>query len=361
MSAPTPNPPSPSTVRIVRILLVGSLILAFGYGGVYNISNALRFRTPPVTTLNETPAIALPTYVTLKDITLDVEHSMKLMVGSEVLYIPVRARTASPNSEYPVVIQTSAADLIAAVRAKSPEGQKYLTALAARGEVTGRTSALDGRRLKSMREQVPLIARNAVLIDDGATPSLIYGAILLSIALGVLGIAIAGGFKQASPATPEPGGSGSPGAERPAATNGVEVDIAWGGYYVSQEPPHAEYRVWRLLDFSQTAYHVALFTERFRAVPTLAEVTALRPFVGHVPLDTRALLSSPIQLIGTVPLSPDDLEGYMTYLEHHDVPAEQRAELASRLISFSKEAPLRLRLAVIDDQVQVSEQPGRKG
>ena len=50
-----------------------------------------------------------------------------------------------------------------------------------------------------------------------------------------------------------------------ADRDGTDVDIAWGGYYVSLEGADGGFRVFRLLDFSQSAYHAALFREKFES------------------------------------------------------------------------------------------------
>jgi hypothetical protein len=133
----------------------------------------------------------------------------------------------------------------------------------------------------------------------------------------------------------------------------VEVEIMWGGYYTSRTSEDGGFRVFRLLDFSQASYHAALFREKFERLPSLADIVSLAPFVGHVPLDPRSLMDSPIQLIGAVPLAPADLEGYMIYLEHHGFSLEEREQLIARLLGFSREVPLRLRLSVVNGQVQV--------
>ncbi len=142
-----------------------------------------------------------------------------------------------------------------------------------------------------------------------------------------------------------------------ADRDGTDVDIAWGGYYVSLEGAGGGFRVFRLLDFSQSAYHAALFREKFESRPTLAEVTALAPYVMHVPIDSRGLVSPPIQLLGATPLSAEALGGYMFYLEQHGVPADEREKLIAKLVAFSQEAPLRLKLRVIGDQLQIAQRP----
>jgi hypothetical protein len=134
----------------------------------------------------------------LKDITFDTDHLLKLEYGRDVLFAPVRAKGASPQSEYPIVVQMNAADLTAAVRSESPDALKHLTDLAARTEVTGRVCMVDARQLESLRKELPLISKQVVLIDEGATPGKIQGIVMLVIGLGVAAIALAGGFKKVS-------------------------------------------------------------------------------------------------------------------------------------------------------------------
>lgn len=193
---------------MLKIILVSGFILVCVYSGVINLYHAVRYRTPPVTTLQETPANSLPTFVTLKEITVDADHLLKLRIGREVLYVPVRAKGASPQSQYPVMIQMSAADLIAAVSSKSPEALTRIAALAARTEVTGRVHVCDAREVEKFRRELPLVSENVVLIDDGATPGLVQGIVMLGLGLGVGGIALAGGFKKVTPKAPSAGDTG---------------------------------------------------------------------------------------------------------------------------------------------------------
>jgi hypothetical protein len=179
-----------------KFIVIPALILVFVGGGAINLSHAVRYRTPPVTTLKETPASSLPTFVTLKDVAFDIDHLLKLKFGSEVLYVPLRAKDAPDQSEYPVIVQMSAAELIAAVGSKSPDALKYLAALAARTEVTGRVCSVDARQLDNIRKEVPNVSKQVVLIDDGATPGTIQGIVMLVIGLGLTVIVVAGGFKK---------------------------------------------------------------------------------------------------------------------------------------------------------------------
>lgn len=135
----------------------------------------------------------------------------------------------------------------------------------------------------------------------------------------------------------------------------IDIDIQWGGYYVSQREETGQFGVFRLLDFNQYAYQAALFREEFASVPSLEEILSLSPFIGHVPMAARGLVRPSIQLVGSVPLTPADLEGYRIYLEHHGVSLQEQDELETRIIGFSHEAPLPLRLEIVGDELRISE------
>lgn len=184
--------------KMVVFLAFGLVTLGFLYSGAYNIYNAVRYRTVPVTTLAETPAQSLPTFVTLKDIAVDVRHLMKLKIGYEIIYIPVRAKGAAPDSRCDVVIFTTDRNLIVAAQSGSPELAPHLLALARRTEVTGRVTGNEKSR-KSLHEANPLISPDVVIIDEGATPSPVFGGIMLTIGLGLSAIILGGGLRQATP------------------------------------------------------------------------------------------------------------------------------------------------------------------
>ena len=134
------------------------------------------------------------------------------------------------------------------------------------------------------------------------------------------------------------------------------VEIAWGGYYATIPADGGEISVFRILDFNRDAYHAALFSEKFREVPDLEEIAARQPFIGHAPIDAKGLLHrDELRLIGGKPLSRDDLAGYMYYLEAHEVPEAEIDELIERLIEFSQQPPLRLRLEIVEEELVITE------
>jgi hypothetical protein len=190
-------------MRILLPLLITAALLS---SGVINTYYAIRYRVPPVTTLKETPASSLPTYVTLKNLSFDADNVLKPEIGFALIYIPVRDRNAPGTEEYSVVIQTSDRKLIEAANAKSPDALAQLGAIAQRTEVTGRVSrrSPSDRDVERLRKALPSISPDMVLIDEGAKPSPIFGGVMLFLGLGVGGIAIAGGFKPATPKNPTP-------------------------------------------------------------------------------------------------------------------------------------------------------------
>ena len=136
----------------------------------------------------------------------------------------------------------------------------------------------------------------------------------------------------------------------------LDIDIVWGGYYATIPAEGGEISVFRLLDFNRDAYHAVLFTDKFSTVPELEEIAAIEPFIGHAPIDTRALLNKDeLRLIGGKPLTRDDLYGYMCYLEGHEVPQKEMHELAEQLIDFSRQPPLSLHLEIVDEELVITE------
>jgi len=136
----------------------------------------------------------------------------------------------------------------------------------------------------------------------------------------------------------------------------MEIDFQWGGYYASKEDGQNEYGVFRLLDFNRDAYHVALFQEKFSEIPTLEAVLRLSPFIGHAPIDSRALLrKQEIHLLGGPVLMEDDLEGYRFYLEHYDVSDNEIRNLFQDIIGFGRESPMKLTLILDDGELSINE------
>ncbi|WAJ39330.1 hypothetical protein OU800_08905 [Pseudomonas sp. GOM7] len=134
----------------------------------------------------------------------------------------------------------------------------------------------------------------------------------------------------------------------------VDIDIQWGAYYLTKEDN--QYRVFRLLDFNRYAYHAAIFKETFATKPTKDKLLQLTPFVGHAPIDAKALLQDEsIQLLASAPLKKEDLEGYRYYLEEQGMSADEMEELIQRIMEFSTQPPLQLRLEIIDNELKISQ------
>lgn len=136
----------------------------------------------------------------------------------------------------------------------------------------------------------------------------------------------------------------------------LDIDLAWGGYYACTSDDSNEISIIRLLDFNRETYHACLFDESFDKTPGPEVIDELSAFVGHVPIDARGLLNNDsVVLIGSRPLTRNDLEGYMYYLAEFEVPEDEMEELAESLIAFSKDQPLALRLSLSDGELQIEE------
>lgn len=134
----------------------------------------------------------------------------------------------------------------------------------------------------------------------------------------------------------------------------MDIDIQWGAYYLTKEDN--QYRVFRLLDFNRYAYHAAIFKETFTIRPKTDELLQLTPFIGHAPVDAKALLQEEsIQLLAAAPLKKEDLEGYRYYLEEQGMTTSEMDELIQRIMEFSTQPPLQLRLEIVDDELEISQ------
>ena len=135
----------------------------------------------------------------------------------------------------------------------------------------------------------------------------------------------------------------------------LNIDVVWGGYYASQSEDDDAFTVFRLLDLDQYGYQAALYREKFDKCPAMADVGHLLPFIGHAPIAIGSLLHARnLKLIGRRPLTHEDLEGYMLYLDMHDVPAEERQALSAKLIGFGDEEPVPLTVEEVAGEVVVS-------
>lgn len=132
--------------------------------------------------------------------------------------------------------------------------------------------------------------------------------------------------------------------------------MQWGGYYASKNEDEEEYTVFRILDFNKDAYHAAIFKETFSELPERAEIESLSPFVGHAPIDSKALVGKgELNLIFGRELNEDDLTGYRCYLEQFEVEKEEIDGLMAAVIGFSKELPMKLRLGILDGELTIEE------
>ncbi len=132
------------------------------------------------------------------------------------------------------------------------------------------------------------------------------------------------------------------------------IPIQWGGYYAYHDEK-GQYGFFRLLDFNKSAYHSQLFQEKFSHLPSLQELVRLRPFIGHAPIAVGGLLrDQTLTLIGGEPLTTPALEGYKVYLSEMGWDDKEMAELIARIIQFSQEGPMPIRLTREGDQTLVS-------
>ena len=137
------------------------------------------------------------------------------------------------------------------------------------------------------------------------------------------------------------------------AENQKNFPIQWGGYYAipTQED---RFKVFRLLDFTVHAQHNALYRELFEAIPTLEEIKALKPFIGHAPLSAKDLYHNNATLIGADPLQKEDLQGYGIYLDSCGCTQEYIDKLFTDLLHNSRLGPLMVQLHIADDQLQIT-------
>ena len=134
----------------------------------------------------------------------------------------------------------------------------------------------------------------------------------------------------------------------------IDIELQWGAYYLTEEDN--QYRVFRLLDFNRFAYHAAIFKETFTTKPTKDEILQLTPFIGHAPIDAKNLLrEDSIRLLVSAPLKEEDLEGYRYYLEEQGVTTGEMEELIQRIMKFSTQPPLQLRLEIVDEELEISQ------
>jgi hypothetical protein len=134
------------------------------------------------------------------------------------------------------------------------------------------------------------------------------------------------------------------------------LDIAFGGLYASTSVETGKVSLFRLLDFNVDAVHVAMYGQKFDALPDAADVKALSPMIRHAPIDARTLLrDDELHLIAESPLSAGDLEGYATYLEAMGVSEDDRGEVVQQVIALSHKRGMRVRLRADGDTLVVEE------
>ena len=130
------------------------------------------------------------------------------------------------------------------------------------------------------------------------------------------------------------------------------VSIQWGGYYASKSEDGL-YRLSRLLDFTDDAYHAALFQEEFTTIPTWSDVRVLKPSIGHSPISALQFYHQEMLSIGSSPLKKEDLGGFRIYLEHLYYSHDDIEEIFENLIKNSQLGPLTLAISLNNDTLRV--------
>ncbi len=134
----------------------------------------------------------------------------------------------------------------------------------------------------------------------------------------------------------------------------LDLDVLWGAYYTYYNRDTEVYELFRLLDFNKDAFHYALFAEDFKTRPDASEITALKPFIAHVPQAVGALLKmEALELTAKAPLTDEALSGYGHYLHLHDAEDAFIDTMFSNLKAYSQQTPLKVRLET-DDEDEVT-------
>ena len=135
----------------------------------------------------------------------------------------------------------------------------------------------------------------------------------------------------------------------------MKLQLQWGGFYTSKNE-NGKFGVFRLLDFNIDAYHIAIYSEEFDKVPTLADIQKLKPFIGHAPIDSKALLNrKELTLIGNKKLVKEDLIGYSYYLTDGEDTDDELKSFLSDVISFSHKPPMNLLLSLKNGKLDIKE------
>jgi hypothetical protein len=122
---------------------------------------------------------------------------------------------------------------------------------------------------------------------------------------------------------------------------------AWGGFYVHKDPDLQEFRAFRLLLLTPFDCHMTLYLDTWFTPPTVTEVKLATVLAQHVPIVAGSLANMvDLKLVGHEALTKQDLEGYATYLEFHDVQAEVIDSRLVSIMAISKEPPLLNRFSV---------------
>jgi len=124
----------------------------------------------------------------------------------------------------------------------------------------------------------------------------------------------------------------------------IDLPVNFGGYYTYKEDD-GKYAAYRLLDFNKDVLHRRLLEGHFDHKPSLEEVKAMKPLM-HVPQAATTLLrQTDLTLLGSEPLTKEDVSGYEQYLESAlEIPHDEAEAFMEKIIGFSHEGTGKLRL-----------------
>ena len=182
--------------KIQKLLVVGMLV-SFGFG-ISGIWHGCRNSTPTIMSLTQNAPGDLPKNVTLKNVALGVTEAVTNNDFREkAVYIPVRARGSAPTDKIHLLLKTSNQELVGLTKKSDAKSENVeglrnaitvLAKVAAQTEITGmmETDFNVPNRLKSaLRKALPALHPDFQIINEGETPSVLRGILLLALAGGL--------------------------------------------------------------------------------------------------------------------------------------------------------------------------------
>ncbi|MDF1815867.1 MAG: hypothetical protein P1V20_26950, partial [Verrucomicrobiales bacterium] len=126
----------------------------------------------------------------------------------------------------------------------------------------------------------------------------------------------------------------------------VTIKLQWGGFYAFKED--RQFKIFRLLEINQDEVHIKTYSETFREMPSVHDVTFLIPENEHKVWSGPEFLSAKPVFIGGKSLYANDLQQYGRYLIRTGIKGTELARNLDRAIRFSRDVPLETRLSVKD-------------